>query len=229
MSLEDSILKVDNIFNFKNSISFITKKNNKYKNQELLQKVLNYKNINSDSIASCIQKHTTNVEYVVKPNKYNNTDGLVTHLDKKIILMIQTADCIPIFLYDPKQQIIGLVHSGWKGTCNSIVKNAINIFIDNKSTPSDIQVYLGPSIKSQQYEIKEDVANFFSKLYITKSANKIFLSIQNKVIDDLLSMNVKKNNIINSDICTFHNLDFCSYRRDGGNAGRMYSLFGVGE
>ena len=162
-------------------------------------------------------------------NKYNNTDGLVTHLSKKIILMIQTADCIPIFLYDPKQQIIGLVHSGWKGACNSIVKNAVNIFIANKSTPSDIQVCLRPSIKSQQYEIKEDVANLFSKLYITKSDNKIFLSIQNKVIDDLLSMNVKKNNIINSDICTFRNLDFCSYRRDGENAGRMYSLFGVGE
>ena len=44
MSLEHSILEVDNIFKIKNSISFITKKNNKYKNQELLQKVLNYKN-----------------------------------------------------------------------------------------------------------------------------------------------------------------------------------------
>ena len=211
------------------SISIITKRNINYTDQKLLERVLTHKNIKSNYIASCIQNHTTNVEYITKPKKYYNTDGLITHLSSKIILMIQTADCIPVFLYDPKQKIIGLVHSGWKGTYNSIIKNAINIFINKKSDPNNIQVYLGPSIKSQKYEIKEDVANLFSKLYINRSDNKIFLSIQNKVIDDLLSMNVKKNNIKKSNICTFTNLEYCSYRRDGENAGRMYSLFGVNQ
>tara|TARA_Y100001960_G_C14361776_1_gene674687 strand:- start:37 stop:732 length:696 start_codon:yes stop_codon:yes gene_type:complete len=229
MKFNNSILNVkDNLnFDFKNSISIITKKKKGIQSEELLNEILFDNNIKENCIATCIQKHSSNVKYISKPRKYNNLDGLVTHIDNNIVLIIQTADCIPIFLFDKKQKIIGLVHSGWKGTSQSIIKNAINIFIKNKSNPSDILVYLGPSIKSMSYEIKDDVATFFSKLYLNKIGGKLYLSIQDKVIDDLLSMNVKKKNIINSDVCTYDNLGYCSYRRDGKNAGRMYSIFGV--
>ena len=55
----------------------------------------------------------------------------------------QTADCAPVFIYDSKSELIGLVHSGWKGTLKSISKNAIDLFIKNGSKPNDIQVFIG--------------------------------------------------------------------------------------
>ena len=64
---------------------------------------------------------------------------------------------------------IGLVHSGWKGTSESIILSAISIFSNYGSTEKDIKIYLGPSIKSCCYEIKNDVAKYFDQKFIMYS------------------------------------------------------------
>ena len=48
-------------------------------------------------------------------------------MDNGITLKIQTADCVPIFMVDKINRLIGLVHSGWKGTKNSIILSALNV------------------------------------------------------------------------------------------------------
>jgi len=46
-------------------------------------------------------------------------DGLITNIPGRA-LSIKTADCFPLFLYDPKQQVIGLIHVGWLGANRGI-------------------------------------------------------------------------------------------------------------
>ena len=183
--------------------------------------------ISSRNIASCNQIHSDNVLFITKPKLYKNIDGLITHIDTKIILKIQTADCIPIFIIDEVSKLIGLIHSGWKGTKKGIIVNAIKIFFQKGSKSNNIKVYLGTSIKSCCYEVKSDVANFFNKDYKKYRQEKIYLDLTKKVKDDLLSLGINNNNISISKVCTFGNKEYCSYRREKENADRMYSLFGA--
>ena len=166
------------------------------------------------------------IKYIDKSGIYKNTDGLVTHINNNIYLMIQTADCIPIFMVDNIKGIIGLIHSGWKGTSRSIISSAISIFSDCGSNIEDIKIYLGPSIKSCCYEIKDDVAKYFEQKFLIINNQKLFLDLELKVKEDLFKKGIKNNNIFVSDICTYENKNFCSYRRDYNKAGRMYSIIG---
>ena len=178
------------------------------------------------NIASCVQIHSSHVKYINKPGLYQNTDGLVTHIDNNIYLVIQTADCVPIFMLDNVKGIIGLVHSGWKGTSESIILSGISIFSDYGSSEKDIKIYLGPSIKSCCYEIKNDVSKYFDQKFIIKNNQKLFLDLESKINDDLFKMGIKHTNVFMSNICTYENKNFCSYRRDHNKAGRMYSIIG---
>jgi len=150
---------------------------------------------------------------------------LITTIKSNVFLQIQTADCVPIYICDFEKGLIGLIHSGWKGSCNQIIKNAINLFFARGSLDCNIQVFLGPSIQKCCYEIKNDVAIFFSDKYLTLKKGKIYLNLQSKIIDDLLDLNIKAENIKKIEDCTFHNNNFYSYRRDKNN-GRIYSILG---
>ena len=222
--INKNILKINKDFysNDNSILAFITKNNLDLSFNQILS---NY-SIDIKKIASCNQIHSDKVLYITKPKLYNNVDGLITHINTNIILKIQTADCIPIFIIDQVEGIIGLVHSGWKGTYKNIINNAVSIFIEKKSKIKNINFFLGPSIQSCCYEIKEDVAKYFKRKYVINNKNKIYLNLNKKVYDDLLNLGINKKNIFLSQICTFENIDYCSYRRDQENAGRMYSLLG---
>ncbi len=56
--------------------------------------------------------------------KTKEVDGLVT-MDPNVVLGIYVADCCAVFLVDPIRRVIGLVHSGKKGTERNIVGAAI--------------------------------------------------------------------------------------------------------
>ena len=76
-------------------------------------------------IKSAIQTHTNIVKKVTRENineEFTNVDGLVTNL-KDVLLITRLADCQGILLYDSEKQVIGNVHSGWKGTLNKIIEN----------------------------------------------------------------------------------------------------------
>ena len=190
-------------------------------------KLLSNKKISRSIIASCNQIHSDKVLYIDKPGVYAKSDGLVTKCSNNIVLKIQTADCVPISMYDPDKQLIGLLHSGWKGTKNSICNNAIKIFVENGSNLDNIKVFLGPSIQKCCYEVKNDVSKQFNQRYIIKINDKQFLDMQSKIKDDLILNGIYKNNISISDICTHENEGCYSYRKEGESAGRMYTILGI--
>lgn len=80
-------------------------------------------------------------------------DGLVTD-QPNICLGIYVADCCAVYLVDPVRNVIGLVHSGRKGTALDVVSNAIETMREKFGTrPADLSVQLSPCIRPPHYEL----------------------------------------------------------------------------
>ena len=146
-----------------------------------------------------------------------NTDALLTK-EKGLYLSITIADCILIFLYDPKSEVTGLIHTGWRGLSKKIIPNAIRALIKNcKVQPENLIVGIGPGIDTCHFEVKDDVLNRFIlyKDEIIKRGEKYFLDLKKIAVKQLLNLGIKKENIEVSPLCTYCEGDkYFSYRRD---------------
>src|SRR3990167_754108 len=69
--------------------------------------------------------------------RIEDCDGLVTK-EKNLYLMILVADCLPIVAFDPKEEIVGVAHAGWRGTLKGIAGNLIKTFVKIGAEPKDI-------------------------------------------------------------------------------------------
>jgi len=187
--------------------------------------IVNQFSISIDDIAIPNQIHSNETKWINSNGYFKKTDGLITR-NNQIILSLQTADCVPIFLYDKQNDIRGLVHSGWKGTKSKIINKAINTMIDKGSKPCDILVLLGASIHKCCYEIGRDIESYFNKSCIYNNDNKIYLSLQEQILIDLGKLNINKKYIYIDNKCTFMDNTLSSYRRDKEKVGRMISLMG---
>jgi len=72
--------------------------------------------------------------------------------------MVLTADCVPILLYDPQHHVGALVHAGWRGTAQTIVKEAV-LALQNAagSQPEEIVAVIGPAIGPCCFQVSQDV------------------------------------------------------------------------
>lgn len=84
-------------------------------------------------------------------------DGLTTNVPG-VGLIVFSADCTPVLLYDPVRQAIGAVHAGWRGTAAGIAANAVRQMQElYGSDPADIRAAIGPCIGPCCFETNEDV------------------------------------------------------------------------
>ncbi len=96
--------------------------------------------IDENNIAFQKQTHSDNVLIINKPGIYNDCDGLLTN-KKNVFLSVSVADCVPIFLYDSENEVVGTVHSGWQGSEKKILSKAIKLLKSNFNTkPENIYV-----------------------------------------------------------------------------------------
>lgn len=80
-------------------------------------------------------------------------DGLIT-ASPAVCLGIYVADCCAIYLADPVRRVIGLLHSGRKGSELGIATAALDrMRTDFGCDPADITVQLSPCIRPPLYEI----------------------------------------------------------------------------
>jgi len=179
-----------------------------------------------DSIIFPKQVHGGTVYIIDKStiSRLFKCDGLVTH-EIEIPLAILTADCAPLFFFLPSQGVIGIAHAGWKGILNGIVLSMINTIAKGYNVEvNDMQVGIGPAIRSCCYQIGEDVANLF-KEGITNKDGQLYLDLIHIIKGELIKKGVISSHIIDSEICTSCQSNrFFSYRKECNNVGRMLSL-----
>jgi hypothetical protein len=185
------------------------------------------------------QTHSSNIETIdnnetkgwkSQSDVIKDCDALITN-NKGVMLTILTADCVPILLFDPKQNAIGAVHAGWRGTEQEILfKTVEKMKKEFGSNSQDIIAGVAPSIGRCCYEVGEEVAKHFftdSNAY-TQKEDKFMLDLPyiNKI--QLLKAGLQEENIEMSGICTACEVeDYFSYRKEQGCSGRFMSMIGL--
>jgi len=150
-------------------------------------------------------------------------DGLITK-SSHLPLVIRTADCLPVFMYDVKQECIGLIHAGWKGSQKNIVKQAVQLMEAQwQSDSKDIKIAFGPAIRSCCYEVSQEFEARFPQELIPRDG-RYYLDLPQVNKNQLVDSGVQGEDILDCGICTCCDKNYFSYRREGGSAGRMISL-----
>ncbi len=83
-------------------------------------------------------------------------------VEKGVIGVIKTADCLPVIFYAPDYAVAGIVHAGWRGTKAKITLRALRRMTAMGVKPDSLGVFIGPGIGPCCYEVREDVVSAFS-------------------------------------------------------------------
>jgi copper oxidase (laccase) domain-containing protein len=87
------------------------------------------------------------------PERTPGVDALITN-DPEVVLGIYVADCCAIYFVDPARAVIGIAHSGRKGTEQNIAGMTLERMVaDFGSAPEDLVVQLSPCIRPPFYEV----------------------------------------------------------------------------
>lgn len=198
---------------------------------------INYENlanqlgITLNDIVRVYQNHTSNVLLASKkdggigitnPNPEKCYDAIVTN-EKNLLITVVTADCVPIIFLDPVEKVIGIAHSGWRGTCKKISANVITMMKKNfNSNPKNIIVCLGPYICKNCFQVGEDVYEEFAKCYTKEQIDKMFandipshykLNMGEAIKFCLNEEGILDKNIHDYGLCTYHDDRFQSWRQ----------------
>jgi hypothetical protein len=161
------------------------------------------------------QIHSNIVTAVEKEKTLYKCDGLVTN-KSNTPLMVMVADCIPILFYDKKKSVICVAHAGRTGTFENISKNTIECMQQNFNCDAkDIEVTFGPSIQKCCYEVSQEMVKYTKDTFGKEFVNNRNIDLQGINKKQLLTLGVKEENIIISDICTqCSSQPYFSYRKD---------------
>jgi polyphenol oxidase len=103
-------------------------------------------------------------------------DGLVTNTPG-LLLGIQTADCLPIILVDPRHRAVGVFHAGWRGTLKRIVEKGVGEMLRRfGSQPRDLKAAIGPGIHGCCYDVGPEVRDQFASQFAY--AAKLFREVE---------------------------------------------------
>ncbi len=191
---------------------------------------------NRDTFLSCIgiekealvlhkQVHGDTVRLIDQCGFAGESDALIT--DKKNhALVISSADCPAIFIYDKIKKVIAAVHSGWRSTEKRILEKALYKLKEKFNANSeDLFAYIAPSISQKNYEVGEEVAEKFDEKYLLKNGSKFLLDIKKANYDMMINFGIQANQIEVSELCTYECSQFLhSYRREGKVSGRAVGI-----
>jgi purine-nucleoside/S-methyl-5'-thioadenosine phosphorylase / adenosine deaminase len=175
----------------------------------------------------------------------------------KLLLGIQTADCVPILLVDPKKRAVAAIHAGWRGTLQRIVEKTVGrMKMQFATRPANLLAAIGPAIGGCCYEVGTEVAaafhaqfpgaeEWFDELRTGDEPNplqwlnqfppghqpppkNVRLDLRKANHAQAITAGILAKNIYVSDLCTACRPDlFFSYRKQGNETGRMMAAIGM--
>jgi len=204
--------------------------------------------ISTDDIVCSAQVHGTHIRCVTKEDcgalfqpepqpltpRYEG-DALITNTPG-VALMVFTADCVPVLLFDPVKNATGAVHAGWRGTVAGIAEKAVKMMTNEYGcSPADIHAAIGPCISGCCFETDADVADAVTIVLnekagscISKKGNKFLVDL--KEVNRIILSNAGLTNITVSDECTSCLCDkYWSHRKTNGRRGTQAAVIGLGS
>lgn len=212
-----------------------------YGSKELTLEKLESIGVDSNkSLVSGVQTHSPNIvvikeqelkkdaNNIIEKISFPDTDGLITD-SKEVILYTKHADCLALYFYDEKKKIVGLCHSGWRGSFEKIGIKMLERFIKEfNSNLNDITIGIGIGISQKNYEVSHEFKKEFCEKFSIYTIRESFLEENGKIYFDngkfnlklLEEYGIKNEKIVMSNECTYHNERLHSYRRDKEISGR---------
>jgi YfiH family protein len=195
-------------------------------------------------LATCWQVHSADVRRV---SPRNATDALDTNEERcdalttdaaRILLGVQTADCVPIILGDARTGACAAVHAGWRGTAASIVVAALERMREEYGTRAgEVRACIGPAANVCCYEVGREVIETFrarfdytDELLAPTREGHARIDLQRANRQQLTNAGVSPERIHTAPFCTICRDDlFFSYRREKklyGRTGRLLAVIG---
>ncbi len=148
--------------------------------------------IDQNMLAIPQQIHSDKILVIDKPGYYKDTDGLIT-VTPDIYLIISTADCYSVLIYDKVNRAIGNIHSGWRGTQKKIVTKAVELMIKEVGSKTEnLSVFIGPGISRNNFEVGSEVAEMFEKKFTETRNGKYFVDLKSHIIDQLNTLGINQ-------------------------------------
>jgi YfiH family protein len=185
-----------------------------------IEKICSILSIKKENIYFPIQRHTDKVQVIGEDLSPKVADAVIT-IRKGLLIGVKVADCVPILFSDTKRSVVGVVHAGWRSTAAQITQKTVQLMIEDfHSSPVDIKIALGPSIRWSCYyvgrEVKDAIYNATGEgAYYLQRDGGYWIDLPSANMYQVLSMGIPKENIWISHECTYCNpKEYYSYRYD---------------
>jgi len=191
--------------------------------------------IGRDNLIIPRQTHSLNVAVIdsipFDAQRLENIDALVTTLSG-VAIAINTADCVPLLFADEVNKVIGVAHSGWKGTVGRIASKTVNTMLQCGASLLHIKVAMGPCICGDCFEVGHEVVEQFEKngfhspqVILNQYQPRPHIDLPQACRQALLEIGIRDENITLPTDCSRCNPQkFFSARRLGINSGRTLTI-----
>ncbi len=177
----------------------------------------------------CVQVHRPRLVRVAQPEgrDYPDTDGLLTDISG-VGLMVFSADCPLLLLYDPLRRALGVAHASWRCTMADIAGRLVaQMAAAFGCRPADLHAGIGPSAGPQNYEVGSDVYAAAAGLpdreaCFRRVGGKLYFDLWQANRQQLEAAGLEPPNIETAGLCTMERSDlFYSFRREGAGCGHF--------
>jgi polyphenol oxidase len=147
------------------------------------------------------------------------------------VLVILTADCLPVLFCADDGSAIGAAHAGWRGLSIGVLEQTIE---QMQRPAASLMAWLGPCIGAASYEVGEDVHKAFN--HPNRAVEGAFVATRpGHWLCDLASLAQRRlkaagvTRIYGGGFDTRTDARFYSYRRDGARSGRFANLIWLAD
>ncbi|MBI5590503.1 MAG: peptidoglycan editing factor PgeF [Deltaproteobacteria bacterium] len=153
-------------------------------------------------------------------------DALITDTPGKS-LVIQTADCQAVLIYDPVRKAAANIHSGWRGSIQNIIGLTVQAMIKEfNCDPKNLLTGIGPSLGPCCAEFIHYRSEIPKAFWAYKNHMDCF-DFWTLSKDQLAEAGIPENHIVSSNLCTRCRTDlFFSYRKEK-TTGRFAAVIGI--
>ena len=166
-----------------------------------------------------------------------SADALITN-EPNLPLVVFSADCGIILLYDPVHRVVGGAHAGWRGCAGGILQNTVEAMARKfGSRPWDLLAAIGPCICQCCFETDGDVPDAMTSAlggdaapYLERRGAKWHVDLAGLNRQWLLRSGLLPEHIETAGLCTGCRPDlFWSHRKMGNARGAQVALIALTE
>ena len=150
-----------------------------------------------------------------------SADGHLTR-DPEVLLAVSVADCVPVFVVEPRSRTLALLHAGWRGVAAGILERGVEAMYRRFGASAEaLYLYLGPAISEARYEVGPEVHR---ALGLPDPGGPATLDLRAHLARRAEAAGVPREQVAVSGLCVHDDPRFFSHR--GGDGGRQVALLG---